>query len=208
MKKYSFAVLIVSIFIFENIAHSSVGDTLIQAKKKNIIEIEFLGNNYISPFFSFLGSDYGISPASLNYKRTIFRSNSCWQFNLGLGSFRSYYVENQTYHKPWALTVPLGFLWRPNYKRNGFWVGLFYTSSFVRQDYEVIIDRYSSINYTIYYDYQVMPNICYQLHSKKGSFVCNFSFTPKLSSGFSTDKKGYEWKALPLWGGISIGGAW
>lgn len=188
-------------------------DTLLgNSIKKNFIEAELLGNSYLSPFFSILPSKYGLSLGSINYSRLVVSSNSCWQFSAGVGTFRSFYYENQgnvlTLHTPLALAIRAGFLWRANYKRNGLWVGLFFTSTYVKQVYDEIVDRNNSIVHTVYFDYQVMPNLCYQFSSKKEGFVCKIFLSPKFTSGVFNKKAGYEWTIMPIWGGIRIGGAW
>lgn len=208
MKQILIGIFILCFCFISQPAKSQNSDSLsFSAVKKNTVEVEFLGNDYLSPF-----SSRGFLPFSINYSRLVVFPKLSLQFTIGLTSFRSYYYEHQgiqsVLHRPWSITIPTGFLCRGKYKRNGLWFGLFFTSAYVKQIYSVPIDRNSSIVYTIHYDYQIMPNVCYQFHSKKGDFVCKIFYSPKIASGAFKRQQGYDWTIFPLWGGISIGGGW
>lgn len=175
-------------------------------RKKNLIEIQFLGNNYVSPFVR------RYAPLSINYSRAVILKKSHFQFSVGLSTFRAFYRERQgthtITHEPWAVCIPAGVLWRVNNKRYGVAVGLFYTSAFVKQSYFVQLDRNMSEWRTVNYDYQFMPNVCYEFRTKHEELVLRISYTPKISSAFKANKPGYEWSIFPVWFGISIGSGW
>jgi hypothetical protein len=198
--------LILSVFVIPLHICAGTSDSLLPAPKKNYIGIELSGNNYHSPFERLLYSHLGISHISLNYSRLIIRPNSCWQISAGIGRFNSFYINEagKGVRSRFNLSVPAGFLWRPGYKRNGFWFGLFFTSAFGKQQY--LISGYPYIRRTINYDYQVQPNICYRFRSKNEDCYFNIFLSPKFSSAiFAKNKVGYGWKIAPVWGGITVG---
>ncbi len=187
--------------------HAAAKDSL--SIKKNLIELKFLGNDYIPPFFPEVKIT---SPLSINYSRILVSNDFGWEFSVGLSTFRSYYHDNAppyTARKPWALCTPIGFLWTYPYKRNGFWIGASFTPAFVKQQY-LTGGGHSipSVLHTLNYDYDIIPELCYQFRSLKGSLACKIFYAPKISSAFFNKKEVYEWKVVPFWGGISIEGAW
>jgi hypothetical protein len=217
MKKYPRIILFLFLSFYACAVKANNNDSIpTQATgKKNLVEINFLGNNYWSPFFGFfLDTKYGLSPLSISYSRSVYCSNSHFQFSLGLSTFRSYYREHPgsgmptIYHKPWAVCIPAGFLWRVDNKRSGLAIGLFCTSAFVRQDYFVRIDRHTEKRYTVHYDYQLMPNLCYEFRTKQEELIFKIAYTPKISSALARYKDGYDWTIWPVWFGLSIGGGW
>jgi hypothetical protein len=215
MKKYPRIILFLFLSFYICLAKANNNDSIpIQATgKKNIVEINFLGNNYWSPFFGFfLDTEYGLAPISISYSRSVYCRKSHFQFSLGLSTFRSYYIERQGTHsviyKPWALCIPAGVLWRIGSKRYGPTLGIFYTSAFVRQDYYVPIDRYTEKHYITHYDYQLMPNLGYEFRTKHEALIFKIAYTPKISSALARYKEGYDWTIWPIWFGLSIGGGW
>lgn len=187
---------------------------LSEPMKRNNIVLEFFGHTYLSPF----GTPTKFIPLSINYSRTIDDGNSYLQLSVGVSTIRSFYYESsgnqylspRVIHRPWGICLPLGVLWRLHYKRNGLWGGLCITQAFVKQQYlEARGNVNPTIIHTFNYDYQLMPEICYQFHSRDESIVCKISYTPKISSvNFGDYEDGSMWSFLPFWGGISIGGGW
>lgn len=181
---------------------------------KNLLEAELLGSSYLVPF----QQPYtGFFPLTLNYSRVVTAGNSTVQLGIGISTVHSRYedvadhqfVHPYVHHYPWALCLPVRFLWRYHEKRNGLWGGVIFTPVFVKQQYMYFdgVQMKTTID-QIDYDYQIMPTLCYQFMNKKEHFVIKLLYTPKISSGFFNGRQGYRWKFFPLWGGISIGGAW
>jgi hypothetical protein len=171
---------------------------------RNQMYAEVFGNNFAD------WNSYNWSYISLNYDRKM-GSKSNFILSVGVSAFRSKYIDESTnpvtYPTTTAIAVPFGFLWRHHYKRNGFWVGLFATPTFGKQWYYV--ESFSTYtNYVDNFSSQFSPNVCYQFQSKSEKFFFRISFAPKLYASIFSEKFGNDHVGLPLWGGISIGGAW
>jgi len=171
--------------------------------KKNQIALEVFGNNFFD-----INSSFQPGYFSLNYDRKFIAKRSCFIVSIGTGYMRTkgYYHVKDKIKLLTIVDFSGGFLWRPNYKRNGFWFGVFCSNCFGKIYY---LDEKDN-NHLHNASFQISPNLTYQFQSKSEHFFVRLSLTPKiLASAFtSTYEYGYGVKLFPFWGGISIGGAW
>ncbi|OGU82396.1 MAG: hypothetical protein A2W11_09655 [Ignavibacteria bacterium RBG_16_35_7] len=173
--------------------------------KKNQVYVEALGNNYFG--------SVPINFVSVNLARKIGSGygNNIFILSVGVSAFKSSYIDTSglgwNYPKVTIITAPIGFLWRWNYKRNGLWLGLYYTSAFGKQSY-VNDYAHQTIVSTPNYCFQLSPNLCYQFQSKSEKLFCKISYTPKIYASNFFEKNGFVYTIFPIWGGISIGGGW
>jgi len=147
-----------------------------------------------------------------NYARKIGSdyNDNAFILSIGISAFKSNYTDTVGgWTKPSVtiITVPMGFLWRCNYNRNGFWLGLYYTSAFGKQSYENDYGHRTIVS-TPNYCFQLSPNLCYQFQNRSEKIFCRISITPKLYASNFTQGSGFEYSAFPIWGGISVGGGW
>jgi hypothetical protein len=174
------------------------------SNKKNLISLELFGNGYQSPFMDLPN---GTTFFSLEYARTLTLPNCSWQFCGGAGAFKSAWIEPYVSyihpsHPDGSLSAGFLFGHYPNAKSYGLWVGLFFSAGIGKQQYTTYFDYQYSRSRTVNFDFQVVPNLCYQFSSRNRKIVCKVSFTPRISS--SALQKVFF---IP-WGGIRIGGAW
>jgi hypothetical protein len=169
--------------------------------KKNQVFVEALGNNFCDPNSS---ADAGL--ASINYSRKVIFKSSSLMLSLGVGPINSEVFDpvKAEYKMIKILDLPAGILWRRKYKRNGFWVGAFFTPTIGKIDYPSNSGNGAVHNVS----FQITPNISYQFQSKSENFFCRFSFTPKILASNFSKVYGDRQPIVLFLGGISIGGAW
>lgn len=172
---------------------------------RNYFSVDLLGNSFTDHNVASRGAvDAGVY--SISYTRKCIFNKSAFLFSVGIGPFVSEgydAVKNQTYPLM-ILNFPAGFLWRKQYKRNGFWGGLFVTTAVGR----IVNSTTAAPYYTVHSgSFQISPNLTYQFQSKNEHFFCRFNFTPKILAATFSENYGIEHRVL-IWGGISIGGGW
>lgn len=174
--------------------------------KKNQIYLELLGNNFID-----LNSNADAGLWSINYCHKIISRKNSFMFSFGMGTLKGsrYDSVRRTAIDVTDINLPAGILWRPHYKRNGLWAGIFFTTLIGKISYSYFNENtYSEIVYTHNSSFQISPNLTYQFQTKSEHFFCRLTLSPKiLPRVFFSQKFGDGWKIFP-WGGISIGGAW
>lgn len=179
---------------------------------RNYIGIGILGNNYLPPFHDFGMEGYFLSSFSVNYSNQLLWKKSCVQISAGLGAFVAewydtdgdQWVQPYVEHHTWGVTLPVGVLYRINYKPNGFWIGISHASAFGTQQYTYNPTRSSMVVKTIKYDGQIMPNLVYQLSPGAHNVIIAFFYSPKFIARRSEVSRYFNWEVLPLYGGIMI----
>lgn len=178
---------------------------------RHCVTVEFLGNSYLSLDESFLASDIGISPFSLTYNYFLKAGRHRWAITGGGGFFRSWWEEdvgnNHIYHKPLCPSFQVGASLEVARKQMAsFWVGGYYI--YARGKHSIsYVDYQNGVKIiTIESDYEVSPDFYVQLEPGSGHFIVKISLAPKIR--FVETKNTSRRNVFPIWGGISIGGAW
>jgi hypothetical protein len=192
VKKYFYILLLIT-------SYASAEDS---AQVKNQFYLELLGNN----FYDFNAYD-NVGPVSINYTRKVVLRNNSFLFNAGIGLIGSqaYYQIHNSYYRKINVDIPTGFLWRPSYVKNGFWMGLFFTPIVGEIAYHK--DNYGFKSFQKY-SFELSPNITYQFQNKSEDLFFRVSLTPKIFASVFSEKFGTRNAFWPFWFGVCLGGGW